>query len=224
MCRPIASPLRRAHLGLLCLSLVACNRPTPAAQVTSEAVQPGEKLPAPTPKPAPKAAPKPAPKLAPKPAAPNPVREQPAPTQPKAVGAVELIMATPEVPADIVIHNAVAKASEDGKDVLVYVGASWCAPCVRFKAAAKAGELDAALPGLRLLVFDADTDTDRLGLAGYTWTYVPLFVRPGVNGRSSGLQIAGVPNKGSTENDLIIVQVNYTGFFRQLNSFLTGFK
>ena len=130
MCRPLASPLRRAHLGLLCLSLVACNRPTPAAQVTSEAVQPGEKLPAPTPKPAPKAAPKPAPKLAPKPAAPNPVREQPAPTQPKAVGAVELIMATPEVPADIVIHNAVAKASEDGKDVLVYVGASWCAPCV----------------------------------------------------------------------------------------------
>ena len=134
---------------------------------------------------------------------PNPVREEPAPAQPNAHGGLELLNATPEVPADIVIHNAVGKASEDGKDVLVYVGASWCAPCVRFKKAAEAGKFDAKLPGLRILVFDADQDTDRLRKAGYTWTYVPLFVRPGVNGRSSGVQIAGVPNKESGAENLV---------------------
>ena len=200
MCRPIASLLRHARLGLLGLSLVACTKPAPTVttQKTAPAAATTAAPAAPVAAPAPAAA---APVAAP--AAANPVREQPAPAQPNPRGKVELPDATPEVPADIVIHNAVAKASEDGKDLLVYVGASWCAPCVRFKAAAKAGKLNASLPGLRLLVFDADTDTERLERAGYRWTYVPLFVRPGVNGRSSGLQIAGVPTKGSSENDLV---------------------
>ena len=67
----------------------------------------------------------------------------------------------------------------------------------------KAGELDKDLPGVRFVVFDADADTDRLKAAGYGWTYVPLFVRPAVNGRSSGVQIAGVANKGTGVDALI---------------------
>lgn len=132
-------------------------------------------------------------KAAPPPPAPSP----PAPTQKGATGPVELVDATPEIPADIVVHNAVGKAAEDHKDLLVYVGATWCAPCERFKEAAKKGELDAALPGVRFLMFDADADAKRLRAAGYRWTYVPLFVRPAVNGHSSGQQIAGVPNKAA---------------------------
>ncbi|MCO4764604.1 MAG: thioredoxin family protein [Myxococcales bacterium] len=208
--------MRNCFIALVCLAAIACKSPSQGGKNNlnsqTESANPASQRPpvapvsAPTaPKPStPKpSAPKPS---APKPSAPTPAAaapEKPAPAQPQAKGKVEFIVATPEVPADIVIHNAVGQASEDGKDLLVYVGASWCAPCVRFKEAVAAGKMDKSLEGIRFLAFDADTDTDRLKKAGYSWTYVPLFVRPGVNGRSSGVQIAGVPDKEAGAGSLV---------------------
>ncbi len=75
--------------------------------------------------------------------------------------------------------------------VLVYVGATWCEPCRRFHTAAAAGQLDGALPQLRLLVFDLDRDGERLKAAGYSSAYIPLFALPNPDGRASGKAIAG---------------------------------
>lgn len=75
--------------------------------------------------------------------------------------------------------------------VVVYVGASWCEPCERFREAAKAGELDAKFPGLSLLVFDADRDRARLAAAGYKSTFIPLLVLPRPDGSASTHKMEG---------------------------------
>src|SRR6185312_5947952 len=46
------------------------------------------------------------------------------------------------------IAGEVTRAQHDGKQLVVYVGASWCEPCQQFHAAAAAGTLDAAFPTL----------------------------------------------------------------------------
>src|SRR5438876_864861 len=46
-----------------------------------------------------------------------------------------------------------AKAAMDGRDLIVYVGATWCEPCQRFHKAAEAGELDGEFPELSILQF-----------------------------------------------------------------------
>lgn len=132
-----------------------------------------------------------------------PAKPAPAPAVANPTGPVEVVDATPEVPAHIVIKNALRRANEAGQDLLVYVGASWCDPCVRFKKAVKAGVFNKGLPGVRFLAFDADADGERLKKIGYRWTYVPLFVRPAKSGWSSGVQIAGVPNKAGGAADLL---------------------
>ncbi len=87
------------------------------------------------------------------------------------------------------IAREVERAVHDGKRLLVYVGAPWCAPCTAFHAAATAGKLDATFGDLRLLVFDADRDTEALGRAGYVSRLIPLFAIPRDDGRSSTRQI-----------------------------------
>lgn len=111
---------------------------------------------------------------------------------PRVEGKVELIAVPPvgEVPA--LVAPEVARASRDGKRVLVYVGADWCEPCRKFHAAAKAGELDAVLGDLRFMEFDLDRDQKRLEAAGYTSEFVPLFAVPRDDGRASGTQTDGV--------------------------------
>jgi thiol-disulfide isomerase/thioredoxin len=89
------------------------------------------------------------------------------------------------------VKNELLRANRDGKQLLVYVGATWCEPCRRFHQAAAEHKLDAAFPRLRLLVFDDDRDGGRLAMAGYTGKYIPMFVRPNPDGRSSGRQIEG---------------------------------
>jgi len=84
-----------------------------------------------------------------------------------------------------------ARATTDHKQLLVYVGASWCEPCRRFHDAAAAGQLDPAFSKLRLLVFDLDRDGDALTRAGYTSTLIPLFAVPKPDGTASGHQIEG---------------------------------
>jgi len=74
---------------------------------------------------------------------------------------------------------------------LVYAGASWCEPCQRFHRAIEAGELDAALPGVRFIEYDYDVAKDALAADGYTARLIPLFARPGPDGRATGPIVAG---------------------------------
>lgn len=83
------------------------------------------------------------------------------------------------------------RGSGGGGLLVVYVGASWCEPCVAFHDALLAGQLDADLAGVRFLEFDLDRDRARLAADGYSGRYVPLFALPGPDGRASGAQIEG---------------------------------
>jgi thiol-disulfide isomerase/thioredoxin len=95
-----------------------------------------------------------------------------------------------------------AEAATAGDAVLfVYVGASWCEPCVAFHDALTAGQLDADLQNVRFLEFDLDRDKARLEADGYTSRYVPLFALPGPDGRASGRQLqGGVKGPGAAAN------------------------
>ena len=121
----------------------------------------------------------PAPAVAPKPA-PAPAPAPPAGAPPRLIAA----------PAGGRVAEVVAAESGEGV-LIVYVGASWCEPCVAFHDALTAGELDSSLAGVRFLEFDLDRDRARLEADGYTSRYVPLFALPGPDGRASGRQIQG---------------------------------
>ena len=109
-------------------------------------------------------------------------------SRPRTLG---LIDAPPGGDVEPIITDELAQAIAAHDALLVYVGASWCEPCREFHEAAAAGELDDALGGVRLLVFDADRDTDALEAAGYHSNLIPLFAVPRIDGRSSGKQIEG---------------------------------
>ncbi|MGO9833429.1 MAG: thioredoxin family protein [Polyangiaceae bacterium] len=89
------------------------------------------------------------------------------------------------------VRQALSRASGEKRKVVVYVGATWCEPCQRFHQAAANGELDAIFPDLTLLEFDLDRDRERLGAAGYSSKYIPLFALPGPDGSASGKQVEG---------------------------------
>lgn len=89
------------------------------------------------------------------------------------------------------VQGEAAKAKKEGRALLVYAGAVWCDPCRRFHEAATRGELGTELDGITLLEFDLDRDAERLRAAGYSSNYIPLFVRPAADGRSTGKQIEG---------------------------------
>jgi thiol-disulfide isomerase/thioredoxin len=109
----------------------------------------------------------------------------------KPAGHVEMVAAPAAGDAAALIGKELARAQKDGKQLLVYVGATWCEPCRRFHQAAADGSLDGALPTLRLLEFDADRDNERLAFAGYFSQYIPLFALPKADGHASGKQIEG---------------------------------
>jgi thiol-disulfide isomerase/thioredoxin len=83
------------------------------------------------------------------------------------------------------------KAEGDGRDLIVYVGAKWCEPCQRFHHAVQRGELDADFPELTILEFDLDDDRDRINAAGYASRMIPLFVKPGADGRGTDRRFEG---------------------------------
>ena len=93
--------------------------------------------------------------------------------------------------ASVLIKAERDKAKAEGRDSVVYIGAKWCEPCQRFHRAAQAGELDAEFPNLDVIEFDLDEDRDRVKRAGYTSTYIPLFVVPGPDGRASEKRFEG---------------------------------
>ena len=73
-------------------------------------------------------------------------RREPAPA-PKPIP-VEIIPAPPAGEVQEIVRAEIARAKDDGRRVLVYVGASWCEPCQRFHQAAQAGQVDALFPGV----------------------------------------------------------------------------
>jgi hypothetical protein len=104
---------------------------------------------------------------------------------------LQLIDAPPGGDVEPIIVGELAQAFAAHDSLLVYVGATWCEPCQHFHDAAAAGQLDASLGALRLLVFDADRDGEALEAAGYHSNLIPLFAVPRADGRASGKQIEG---------------------------------
>lgn len=128
-------------------------------------------------------------------------KEQEAPVKPEAALHVETIKTTGDDVAETV-RREVVRAKEDKRDLIVYVGATWCEPCQYFHNAAAAGELDRAFPGLRLVEFDLDRDRDALEKAGYASKMIPLFALPREDGSGSGEQI-----EGSIKGDGAVAQI-----------------
>jgi len=103
-----------------------------------------------------------------------------------------------------VIQEQLELASAAGERALVYVGAPWCEPCERFRAAVTRGELDDVLAGTRLLEFDADQYKDALHRAGYAYDLIPVIAIPASDGRSSGRLLSGsIKGPTAVENDLV---------------------
>jgi len=117
-------------------------------------------------------------------------RREPA-AESKKQAPVETIPAPADGDVQELVRREAARARDEGRTLLVYVGARWCEPCQRFHDAARAGKLDTAFPGLRLLEFDLDRDRERLMGAGYASRMIPLFALPRADGTASGEQIEG---------------------------------
>jgi thiol-disulfide isomerase/thioredoxin len=113
------------------------------------------------------------------------------PPPPVERGKVEIVNASLGEPATTVIQREAERAKADGRNLVVYVGAPWCEPCVRFHDAAKAGQLDTVFPKLRLLEFDHDRDEARLRDAGCVSHLIPLFAKPDASGHCSSQRIEG---------------------------------
>ena len=120
----------------------------------------------------------------------------------KPAGRLELVEApTATAPAEAIAAER-AKAVQDGKQLLVYVGATWCEPCQRFHEAAQNGELDTTFGQLRLMMFDNDRDGDRLRYAGYIYEMIPMFAVPRADGMASGQQIEGGINSDAAVDEI----------------------
>jgi|GEM_PF-2495893 len=94
-----------------------------------------------------------------------------------------------DVPA--VVKAEVARARNVGADLVVYIGATWCEPCRRFKHAVAAGRLDRLLAGVVFLDFDFDISEQQLNAAGYAGRLIPRFVVPDASGRGGRLRTEG---------------------------------
>jgi thiol-disulfide isomerase/thioredoxin len=101
-----------------------------------------------------------------------------------------VVEAAQDTDALSLIRTKRLEAKAEGRVLVVYVGATWCEPCKRFKAEMSSGRLDERYGKVTLLAFDADKDGDRLGAAGYSYRFVPFVALPGVDGHPSDTQQA----------------------------------
>ena len=106
----------------------------------------------------------------------------PAAIVPTGASKLRVIEADAEEGAASLIRTKRLEAKAEGRTLVVFVSATWCEPCKRFKAEIASGRLDARLGKTTLLAFDADRDGDRLGAAGYTFRFVPFVALPAANG------------------------------------------
>lgn len=132
----------------------------------------------------------------------------PTPTRPEdswpASERPELIAAELSATGDLgaLLRSETARATTDGRKLVVYVGATWCEPCRRFHDALKAGSLHAAFPKVRFLELDADRHARPIQGAGCQSDFIPLFALPDANGRCSPTaRIAGsIKGDGAVAN------------------------
>jgi thiol-disulfide isomerase/thioredoxin len=114
----------------------------------------------------------------------------PPPSAPTSGGRVELLEASTDTDALSLIRTKRLEARAAGRVLVVYVGATWCDPCKKFKAEVQSGRLDARLARVTLLAFDADRDAARLGAAGYSYKFVPFVALPAADGSPADSQQA----------------------------------
>ncbi len=118
-------------------------------------------------------------------------------------GHVEIVPGPNEGSVKAAVQAEVTRAHERGRQLVVYVGAHWCEPCMRFHDAAQAKQLDARFPKLTLLEFDLDRDRERLEEAGYKSRMIPLFMLPNADGSASGEHI-----EGSVKGDAAVEEIS----------------
>jgi thiol-disulfide isomerase/thioredoxin len=110
---------------------------------------------------------------------------------------VRVVSASAESDALSLVRTERLRARAEGRVLVVYAGAAWCEPCKRFKEEIHSGRLDAQLPKVTLLAFDADRDTERLASAGYRFEYIPYVALPGADGRPTDTQEARGKGSGA---------------------------
>jgi thiol-disulfide isomerase/thioredoxin len=106
-------------------------------------------------------------------------------------GHVEIVPGPNEGSVKAAVQAELTREKARGRQLVVYVGAHWCEPCMRFHHAAEEKKLDARFPKLTLLEFDLDRDRERLEEAGYKSRMIPLFMLPNPDGSASGEHIEG---------------------------------
>jgi hypothetical protein len=152
--------------------------------------------------------PKPAPSPAPAPSAPPPATApagaattRNADTPLVLARGVRFLKAGPGDDVAKLVRDEREKVRADGRDLIVYVGATWCEPCQYFHRAALHGDLDGEFPDLSILEFDLDDDRERLLGAGYESKLIPLFVYPGPDGHASDRRFEGsIKGNGAVSN------------------------
>lgn len=127
------------------------------------------------------------------------------PAPPKKRRKPQIVDAPPGDVAQVVGTAREAAALED-MTLVVYVGATWCEPCIAFHDMVKAGQLDEQLTNVRFMEFDHDRDTARLSKAGYASMLLPLFALPNGDGTASGQQTSGTV-KGPRSVDVIVERI-----------------
>lgn len=157
----------RASVAAAALALVACNPSTTKSGITSDG-------------------PATAPSAVSSPATSSP----PQPSTTPASGHVKVVEATQDSDALTLIRTRRLEAKAESRVLVVYVGATWCEPCKKFKAEVQSGRLDDRLGKVTLLAFDADKDGDRLGASGYTYKFVPFVALPAADGHPADTQEA----------------------------------
>ena len=94
-----------------------------------------------------------------------------------------------------------AKSKAEHRRVVVYVSAPWCEPCRVFHEAVERAEMTGKIGALDLVAFDADSDAERLVMAGYESRFIPAFTVPNADGRASARHMEGsVPGPGATSD------------------------
>lgn len=125
----------------------------------------------------------------------------PEPSSPRS-GEARVRAVHPPAEGDVapIVRGEYEHARGSGRDLVVYVGATWCEPCEKFRHAVETGQLDARFPKLTLLEFDVDKDSARLHAAGYKGVYIPMLALPKPDGTASGKQVeGGIKGEGAVD-------------------------